>query len=267
LRFRILAFFSSAPENQARSCHSSHFHRSPALLNSMPRISVIIPCLNEAAICVERLEDMQSLRRDGQELILVDGGSFDRTPLLADPLVDLVLTAPPGRAIQMNLGAAAATGDVLWFLHLDSRLPDEATSAVLREAIHGPGWGRFDVRLSGTWPMFRVIERMMNMRSRLTGMVTGDQGLFVRRDIFERAGGFPSIPLMEDLAISKRLKHMARPACLSTPIVTSSRRWERNGVWRTIALMWFLRSAYHLGADPEWLARRYYPCASPPRGS
>jgi len=210
---------------------------------------------------------MQSLRREGQELILVDGGSLDRTPLLAAPLVDLVLDAPRGRAVQMNLGAAAATGDVLWFLHLDSRPPDEATSEVLREAVHGPGWGRFDVRLSGTRTMFRVIERMMNLRSRLTGMVTGDQGLFVRRDTFERVGGFPPIALMEDLAISKRLKRIARPARIAAPIVTSSRRWERKGVWRTIALMWFLRSAYHLGVDPEWLARRYYPCASPMRGS
>jgi len=232
----------------------------------MPRISVIIPCLNEAAICAERLGGMQSLRREGQELILVDGGSSDPTPLLAEGLVDRMLVGPRGRAVQMNLGAAAAQGDVLWFLHLDSRLPDWASSMLLKEALDGRGWGRFDVRLSGTLSMLRVIERMMNLRSRLTGMVTGDQGLFVRRDLFERVGGFPRIALMEDLAISKRLGRIARPACLRARILTSSRRWEQDGVWRTIALMWFLRAAYHFGADPDWLARLYYPCTSPTRG-
>jgi rSAM/selenodomain-associated transferase 2 len=232
----------------------------------MPRISVIIPCLNEAAICAERLGEMQSLRREGHELILVDGGSSDRTPLLAEGLVDRLLAGPRGRAVQMNLGAEAARGDVLWLLHLDSRLPDRASSMLLKEALEGRGWGRFDVRLSGAVFMFRVIERMMNLRSRLTGMVTGDQGLFVRRDLFERVGGFPPIALMEDLAISKRLGRIARPACLRARILTSSRRWERDGVWRTIALMWFLRAAYHLGADTDRLARLYYPCTPPTRG-
>jgi rSAM/selenodomain-associated transferase 2 len=167
----------------------------------------------------------------------------------------------------MNLGAKAATGDVLWFLHLDSRLPGEAASEVLREAVDGPGWGRFDVRLNGSRTMFRVIERLMNLRSRLTGMVTGDQAMFVRRDLFEQVGGFPPIALMEDLAVSKRLGRVAPPACLRSVVVTSSRRWERDGIWRTIALMWFLRTAYHLGANPDWLARLYYPCASPTHAS
>ncbi len=225
----------------------------------MARISVVIPCLNEAAICVPRLTALQPLRRDGHELILVDGGSEDDTKFLAQSLVDRMLCGEPGRASQMNLGAESATGDVLWFLHLDTALPDEASRQVLQQAFDGPGWGRFDVRLSGGRSAFRVIERMMNLRSRLTGMVTGDQGMFVRRELFERVGGFPQIALMEDLAISKRLKRLARPACLRSRVVTSSRRWERNGLWRTVALMWFLRSAYRLGADPDWLARQYYP--------
>jgi rSAM/selenodomain-associated transferase 2 len=232
-----------------------------------PRISVVIPCLNEAAICVRRLQDLQSLRGDGHELILVDGGSDDGTVELSRPLVDLTLTGVSSRALQMNRGAGRASGDVLWFLHLDTELPDGAFDEVLRKATVGPGWGRFDVRLSGRRPMFRVIERMMSLRSRLTGMVTGDQGMFVRRDLFDQVGGFPQIALMEDLAISKRLKRIARPACLRGRIVASSRRWERDGVWRTILLMWFLRTAYHLGADPDWLARLYYPCASPTRVS
>ncbi|MCG6863378.1 MAG: TIGR04283 family arsenosugar biosynthesis glycosyltransferase [Chromatiaceae bacterium] len=233
----------------------------------MPRISVVIPCLNEAAICVERLDALQPLRWDGHELILVDGGSDDQTPMFSRSLVDLVLASPPGRAAQMNHGAGVATGEVLWFLHLDSQPPADAFSQLLREAIDGPGWGRFDIRLSGGRPVFRLIEGMMNLRSCLTGMVTGDQGMFVRRDLFERVGGFPPIALMEDLAISKRLKRIARPACVHARMVTSSRRWERNGVWRTITLMWFLRSAYHLGINPDRLARLYYPCASQMRAS
>jgi len=228
---------------------------------------MIIPCLDEAAICVPRLAALQSLRHEGHELILVDGGSEDDTVGLSRPLVDLLLRGAPGRALQMNLGAEAATGDVLWFLHLDTVLPDGAVRQVLREALDGPGWGRFDVRLSGTRPIYRVVERMMNLRSRLTSMITGDQGMFVRRDLFERVGGFPEIALMEDLAISEHLKRIARPACLDGRVVTSCRRWERDGVWRTIWLMWFLRAAYRLGADPGWLAGVYYPCASRTRGS
>lgn len=211
------------------------------------------------AICVSRLDALQPLREAGHELILVDGGSADDTLSLALPLVDLALINAPGRAVQMNRGAAAAAGDVFWFLHLDTLLPEGAVGQLLQQIREGAGWGRFDVRLSGGRPMFRVIERTMNMRSRLTGMVTGDQALFVRRDLFERVGGFPSIALMEDLAISKRLKGLSSPASLRGPVVTSSRRWERGGVWRTVARMWFLRGAYFLGADPEWLARRYTP--------
>jgi rSAM/selenodomain-associated transferase 2 len=233
----------------------------------MPRISVVIPCLNEAAICVRRLKALQHLRREGHELILVDGGSGDDTVALSRPLVDRMLSSEPGRAAQMNLGARAATGEVLWFLHLDTKLPDGASEQVTREAVDGSGWGRFDVRLSGTSVMFRIIERMMNLRSRLTGMVTGDQGMFVRRDLFVRVGGFPEIALMEDLAISKRLKGISRPFCLRSRVVASSRRWERDGVWRTVVLMWLLRAAYFLGADPDWLVRRYYPCPSRTRAS
>lgn len=227
----------------------------------MSRISVVIPCLDEAAICVGRLEALQSMRHEGHELILVDGGSGDGTAELSRPLVDLLLPSEPGRAMQMNMGARAATGEVLWFLHVDTVLPDGASKQVLREALDGPGWGRFDVRLTGVRPVYRVIEGMMNLRSRLTGMVTGDQGMFVRRDLFERVGGFPEIALMEDLAISDRLKPIAQPACLQSRVVTSSRRWERDGVLRTIGLMWFLRCAYRMGADPDWLSRIYYPCA------
>ncbi len=233
----------------------------------MTRISVVIPCLNEAAICQARLAALQGLRSAGHELILVDGGSDDGTPELARGLVDSLLASPAGRARQMNAGARQASGEILWFLHLDSQVPPEAAGAIGQAAISGPGWGRFDVRLDGRAPLLRVVERMMNLRTRLTGIVTGDQGLFVRRALFERVGGFPEIALMEDIAISKRLRRIASPARLRGPLVTSGRRWEREGVLRTVLLMWFLRAAYWLGADPAWLARIYYPCATPTRAS
>lgn len=229
----------------------------------MTRLSLVIPCLNEAAICQAWLAALQGLRSAGHELILVDGGSDDGTAELARGLVDSLLASPPGRARQMNAGARQASGEVLWFLHLDSQVPPGAAEAIVPAAIAGPGWGRFEVRLDGRAPLLRVVERMMNLRTRLTGIVTGDQGLFVRRDLFDRVGGFPEIALMEDIAISARLRRIARPARLRGPLVTSARRWERDGVLRTVLLMWFLRAAYWLGADPAWLARIYYPCASP----
>ena len=221
------------------------------------RISIVIPCLNEAAIARSRLLALQSLREAGHELILVDGGSSDGTPRIALPLVDQLRTCIPGRALQMNLGARTAKGRVIWFLHMDSEPPAGAAEAILAATLGEPGWGRFEVRLRGKAPLLRVVERMMNLRSRLTGIATGDQGVFVRRDIFEAAGGFPEIPLMEDIALSARLKRIARPARVRARLITSSRRWEHNGIWRTILTMWYLRTAYWLGVDPARLSRIY----------
>lgn len=222
------------------------------------RVSIIVPALNEAAGVEAMLRPLQAWRTEGHELILVDGGSTDGTPERASPCCDHVVRSPPGRALQMNAGARIASGEVLWFLHADTLAPADALSAML-SALTATGhcWGRFDVRLSGDrWPL-RVVERMMNLRSCLSGIATGDQGLFVRRAAFESVGGFPSIPLMEDVALSRRLRRLSRPVCLHRRLVTSSRRWETRGVWRTIVLMWRLRLAYALGADPEVLARRY----------
>ena len=187
---------------------------------------------------------------------MVDGGSRDATRELARPLADRVRVTAPGRARQMNAGARDARGDALWFLHADSRPPPGAVPALLG-ALERCGWGRFDVRLSGGQPLFRVIEWAMNVRSRLTGIATGDQGMFVRRDWFERAGGFPDIALMEDVVLSRRLARLGRPACLARPLETSSRRWERNGILRTVGLMWSLRLRHALGASPDTLAERY----------
>lgn len=229
------------------------------------RLSIIIPALNEADTITALLGDLAALRTAGHELILVDGGSSDATRTLAEPLVDRLLDAPRGRAAQMNAGAQATTGELLWFLHADSRVPAATAEALLAAARPGERpvmrpeirWGRFDVRLSRRHPLLRVIERAMNLRSCLSGIATGDQGLFVTRADFTTVGGFPDIPLMEDIALSRRLRRLARPLCLRPALITSSRRWESRGILRTMVLMWRLRLAYALGADPARLARLY----------
>lgn len=229
-----------------------------------PTLSIIVPVLNEAAVIEPVLRALQALRRQGHELVVADGGSVDATAELALPWADQVIAAPRGRARQMNAGAAVSRGEWLWFVHVDSVVAPAIVEQLL-EATRGPvTWGRFDVRLSGTARALRLVERLMNHRSRLTGIATGDQAIFVRRRVFEAVGGFSEIPLMEDIALSRRLKAFDRPVCLPGPLVTSSRRWEQNGIWRTIFLMWRLRLAYFLGADPQRLHARYYG-SQPPR--
>ncbi len=222
-------------------------------------LSIIIPVLNEADHLFTCLHALQPLRRQNCELLVVDGGSADASAALATPLADRVLTAPKGRAVQMNAGARAAKGEILWFLHSDSLPPSQAVAAI-RQALAGGDrhWGRFDVRLSSSRAPLRVVETLMNQRSRLTGIATGDQGIFVRRQVFEQVGGYPAIPLMEDIALSRTLKRIGRPVCLGQRLLTSSRRWEQQGVCSTILLMWRLRLAYFCGADPARLARIYY---------
>jgi rSAM/selenodomain-associated transferase 2 len=222
-------------------------------------LSVIIPTLNEAESIGETLGTLEPLRARGAEVVVVDGGSTDGTWETAAPLADRVIHARRGRAVQQNAGAAIARGEVVLFLHADTRLPDRADEAV-QAALDATGgcWGRFDVRLSGSHPLLRVLERLISLRSRLSGIATGDQAIFVRRECFQRIGGFPQIPLMEDVALSRLLKKRAgRPVCIRQPVVTSSRRWERRGIARTILLMWRLRFEYWLGADPLRLAERY----------
>lgn len=222
------------------------------------RLTVVIPALNEADGIAAALLELQDMRREGHELILVDGGSADATVERAGGLVDTLLTAPRGRASQMNAGASVAHGDVLLFLHADTHLPKDAARFVLDEmAQSGRCWGRFDVRIAGRSPMLRLVGWMMNQRSRLTGIATGDQAMFVRRSVFLEAGGFPSIALMEDVALSARLKRRSRPVCLRSRAITSARRWERHGLLRTMALMWWLRLRFFLGTPPDVLARRY----------
>jgi len=224
----------------------------------MKRLSIIIPTLNEAEGIAATLESLAGLRCRGHEVIVVDGGSSDGTADLVHGLADRVLAASPGRAGQMNAGACAAAGDVLLFLHADSRLPDAADRLVLQGlAEGGAAWGRFDVRIAGLHPLLRVVETMMNLRSRLTRICSGDQGIFVRREAFESVGGYPDQELMEDIAISARLRRLSAPLCLRERCLTSARRWESRGVLRTIVLMWWLRLQYALGAAPARLARGY----------
>jgi rSAM/selenodomain-associated transferase 2 len=222
------------------------------------RISVIIPVLNEADTIRGLLQDLAPLRQQGHEVILVDGGSEDRTAEVAAPGVDSILHSIRGRAAQMNAGAAHAHGIILWFLHADTRVPSAAAERLLQALREGRVWGRFDVSLSGSdWPL-RIVERLMNLRSRVTGLATGDQGIFVERTTFDSVSGFPQIPLMEDIALSKALRRVSAPACIRRPrLQTSSRRWEQGGIFRTIFLMWRLRLAYAMGAQPRDLVKRY----------
>lgn len=224
----------------------------------MAALSIIVPVLDEAEAIVATLEPLQPARRAGVEILVVDAGSRDATCALARPLADHVLQAPRGRAAQMNAGAAAASGEVLLFLHADTLLPAGAPGAIASALADGRrAWGRFDVTIGASHPMLTVVGALMNARSRWTGIATGDQAIFARRRAFEAVGGFPPIPLMEDVALSRALKRLSPPAALRERVVTSGRRWERHGIFRTIVLMWRLRAAYALGADPHRLARRY----------
>ncbi|HYF53226.1 MAG TPA: TIGR04283 family arsenosugar biosynthesis glycosyltransferase [Salinarimonas sp.] len=221
------------------------------------RLSVVVPVLDEAEGIRDVLARLAPLRARGAEVIVADGGSRDGTPERAAPFADRVIRAPRGRASQMNAGAAAATGDVLLFLHADTVLPPDADRLIRAGLAAGAAWGRFDVAIAGAHRLLPVIAALMNHRSRLSGIATGDQAIFVRADAFEEVGGYPDIPLMEDIALSGALKRAGRPLCLRQRVVTSGRRWERHGVGRTILLMWRLRLSYFLGADPAALARAY----------
>lgn len=221
-------------------------------------LSIVVPCLNEADGIADALDALQPLRGQGAEVIVVDGGSSDATAALAGARSDLVITAARGRAPQMNAGALRARGDVVLFLHADTRLPPDA-DVLIHDGLAraGKSWGRFDVTIRGHHALLPVIAATMNARSRLTGIATGDQAIFVARTLFERVGGYPAIGLMEDLALCAALKRHGAPLCIDRRASTSGRRWEKHGVMRTMLLMWRLRLAYALGVDPNELALRY----------
>ncbi|NNM51080.1 MAG: glycosyltransferase family 2 protein [Pseudomonadales bacterium] len=222
------------------------------------QLSIIVPILNEKAQLPELLEHLHALQRHGCEILLVDGGSDDHSPEIARSLGFAVLKSPRGRACQMNVGAKAAKGDILLFLHADTRLPEFAdvlVTAILTHPRHC--WGYFAVRIQGKPLMLHVVATLMTWRSRLSSVATGDQALFMRRDAFDSVGGFPEQPLMEDIEMSHRLRRLSRPAFLLQRVTTSGRRWESRGVWSTIFLMWRLRWAYWRGISAEALAGLY----------
>jgi rSAM/selenodomain-associated transferase 2 len=224
----------------------------------MSKLSIIMPVLDEGEGIVAALDALADLRARGTGVIVVDGGSRDATVQRARPRADRVILASRGRALQMNAGAEQASSDVLLFLHADTRVPADADHVVLKGLERsGRVWGRFDVKIDGRSPILPVIAWFMNLRSRLTGIATGDQAMFVRRGAFQAVGGFPAIALMEDIALCKRLKRVSRPLCLRERVTTSGRRWEKRGVLSTIILMWRLRLGYFFGADPKELARQY----------
>ena len=224
-----------------------------------PRLSIVVPVYNEAETLAAALQALAPLREHGAEVIVVDGQSRDATLAVANAApVDRVVNSLRGRAIQMNAGAAKAGGDHFLFLHADTRLPPDAP-ALIAAALDQQGhvWGRFDVCIEGRPRMLRVVAASMNRRSRMTGIATGDQAIFVTRAAFESVGGYVNQALMEDIELSRSLRRIGAPACLRETVVTSGRRWERDGVWHTILLMWRLRALYWFGVSPKRLARRW----------
>lgn len=223
-----------------------------------PTLSIVMPVLNEAAGISAALQALAPLVMRGAQLVVADGGSSDTTVALARAAGAEVVFAPRGRAAQMNAGAQQANGQVLVFLHADTLLPEHADQLILRALVDSSAvWGRFDVYITGQAKMLRVVAAFMNVRSRYSGMATGDQTMFMTRAAFDAVSGFPAQPLMEDIEMSRRLRQLSRPACLRAKVQTSGRRWETHGVWRTVLLMWRLRFAYWRGVAPEHLAKLY----------
>ena len=224
----------------------------------MSRLSIIVPILNEAAELPGLLTSLGPFVDRGVELLVVDGGSTDASVAIVERFGRVVVRSARGRARQMNAGAAQARGDVFLFLHADTRLPPDADSVVASNIGNARfAWGRFDVRISGRSGGLRLVGGMMNWRSRMTGIATGDQAIFVTCAAFDHVGGLPDQPLMEDVEISRRLRRIARPVCLRERVITSGRRWERRGVWLTVWLMWRLRFAYWRGVPASVLADAY----------
>ena len=228
---------------------------TPVNAPNPPSLSIIVPALNEAHSIARCLNSLSRFRERGCEVVIVDGGSDDKTLEIAEPFADQVLSAPRGRAKQMNAGAALARADTYLFLHADSLLPKDADTQISRELGQTKRvWGRFDLRIDSPHPILSLIALMINLRTRMSGIATGDQAIFVRREAFKAVGGYPDIPLMEDIALSKALRAQSRPISIARKVITSARRWETNGIYRTVFLMWRLRLAYFLGADPHRLA-------------
>lgn len=220
--------------------------------------SIVIPVLNEAVQIAARLQDLRKQLGTDWQIIVVDGGSTDDTVEQARVGCDQLVQSARGRSTQMNAGAAVAAGELLMFLHADTRLPVDVAEQMQAFLQSGRQWGRFDVRLDGDHPLFCVIAFMMNLRSRFTGIATGDQVFFMRREFFRQLNGFAPIPLMEDVEFSRRARRVSWPWCSRARVTTSARKWQQNGILRTIVLMWWIRLAYFIGVSPSVLHRWYY---------
>jgi len=220
------------------------------------KLSIIIPVLNEQANLSQISSHLQSIRHQGHEVIIVDGGSTDSTLAISYEVADHVIISKTGRALQMNNGAAIASGNVFVFLHADTFLPDNAVK-IISESMSEHTWGRFNVRLSSNRSVYRLIESLINLRSCFTSIVTGDQAMFIEKSLFDRVAGFPEIALMEDIEMSRKLKKIDRPVCIKQKVITSSRRWENRGVVTTVVLMWKLRLYYFFGVSPDKLNQLY----------
>ena len=219
-------------------------------------LSIIIPVRNEASHLPSLLNALQKRKSDNTEVIVVDGCSEDDTLNVICQKKNRILRSEPGRAQQMNTGARHAKGKYLWFLHADSKV-DFDFESIIESGLKNKKWGWFNIRLSNTKIIFRVIESMMNYRSKITSVATGDQGIFIHKNIFIEQGLFPSIALMEDVKFSKKIRSSESPFISDTPLETSARRWEENGPIRTIFKMWTLRLLFFLGASPNWLDKQY----------
>ena len=221
------------------------------------QIVVVVPVLNEAAAVAGTLAQAKILGEQGATVVFVDGGSADATFKMLREAGAQVVGSEPGRALQMNAGARQQPCETLLFLHADTRLPESALAQIAQALADGAAWGRFDVRIEGRSRWLPVVAFMMNMRSRFTGIATGDQAIFMTLAAFDAVGGFPQQALMEDIDMSRKLKKLSRPACLRSKVTTSGRRWDTRGAWPTIVLMWKLRWAYWRGASPGDIARAY----------
>ncbi|MBP2280403.1 rSAM/selenodomain-associated transferase 2 [Psychrobacter sp. PL19] len=242
----------------------------PTIVTTPVNVSIVIPIFNEADNLPKLITHVAKLNPPPYQVVLVDGGSTDKSVAMAKALIKTfmcdrqapviewqLIESEAGRAVQMNAGAAQVTGDTLLFLHADTQLPNAAITEIVQSMTYHD-WGHFDVRLNSRSPMLWTVSRMMNARSRLTRIATGDQAIFIKKSCFDTLGGYPNQPLMEDIELCKRLKNIARPACLSSEVTTSARRWQKYGTWQTIFLMWRLRFDYWCGVAPELLKQRYY---------
>jgi rSAM/selenodomain-associated transferase 2 len=226
-------------------------------------ISVIVPVFNEGEELSALVKHLQSLP-GLDDVVIVDASTDSKSRAVLEhlretqsPRFQFVRSDIASRSIQMNQGAALAAGDALLFLHADTRLPNEVATLVDSQLSSHCHWGRFDIRLDASGMVYRLLEKMINIRSRLRHIATGDQAIFVSKQAFDSVGGFPPIVLMEDIGLSKKLKNQSSPGLISTPVVTSARRWKNHGVLKTILLMWKLRFLYWIGVSPDYLAKAY----------